>query len=220
MLVIFFERELLNWGNRLLHRFPVRVLRSVNGQGTVALSEGQRPTAKHLEAVWWLFVALSSANEGSPEIYVSKVVFLFTQWPAGPSVSTAPVHPPDCFMIDPNRLINHNAGHYTHILLKTTGTCSVLQPLLSRIMKQLFTTLAFLPALLAEVWCPMFLCKQFLLLILNFLFLTIILWSHLLTSCSVYSTPHPHTFFPAYQGYTRRELETAVHAIQALITQL
>ena len=76
-----------------------------------ALSEGMWPTAKHLDAVGCRFEALSWANEGSPEIYVSKVVLLFTQRPAGPCISTAPVHPRDCFMMKPNRLINHRAGH-------------------------------------------------------------------------------------------------------------
>lgn len=139
MLVVFW-REPLNWGDQLLHRLLARALECVNDH-TAALPEGQRPTAKHSDAVWWLFVALSWANEGPSEIYVSKVVFLFTQRPAGPGVSTAPVHPPDCFMIDPNRLINHSAGHYgyssSRISHKTTGTCRVFQSLSNCIIEQL-----------------------------------------------------------------------------------
>ena len=123
-----------------MHRLPVRALGCVNDHAA-ALSEGQRPTAKHLETVWWLFVALSRANEGSREIYVSKVVFLFTQRPAGPSVSTAPVHPSHCFMINPNRLINHSAGHYCYssvqVSHKMTWTCSILLSLLNCTIEQL-----------------------------------------------------------------------------------
>lgn len=69
-------------------------------------------TAKHLQPVWRLFVAVSWANEGSLEIYVSKVIFLVTRRPAGSNVSAAPVQPSDCFMLAPNRLINHGSGHY------------------------------------------------------------------------------------------------------------
>lgn len=87
-------------------------------------------------------MALSWANEGSPEIYVSKVVFLFTQRQAGPGVSTAPVHPPDCFMIDPNRLMNHSAGRYgyssSQISHQMTGTCSVFESLLNCIEQFFF----------------------------------------------------------------------------------
>lgn len=60
---------------------------------------------------------------------MSKVIFLVAQRPAGPSVSTAPNQPSDCFMFDPNRLINHSPSHYgysvTQISHKITGTCSI-----------------------------------------------------------------------------------------------
>lgn len=118
MLVIFW-RELLNWGYHRLHRFPVSALGCVNDH-TALLSEGRWQSAKHLKAVWWLFVALSWANESSLEIYVSKVIFLVTQRPAGPSVSTAPVQPWSCFMLDPNRLINHSSGHYGYSFTQTS----------------------------------------------------------------------------------------------------
>lgn len=199
-------RELLNWGDRLLHRLLVRALGYVNDHAA-ASSEGLRPTAKHLEAVWWLFVALSWANEGSPEIYVSKVVFLFTQRPAGPSVSTAPVHPPDCFMIDPNRLINHSAGHYGYssaqILHKMTGKHSVFQSLLNRIIEQLLALFwhAFLFLWLLQFKleaCRVLARSFFALLSLNLiiLFLTIVLWSTHFLPCTVYqssSLPRPHS---------------------------
>ncbi len=125
-MLVAFWKELLNWGLQLVRRLPVRAPGCVN-DCAAALSEGPRPKVRHLEAVWRLFVALSWANEGSPEIYVSKVVFLFTQRPAGPCVSTAPVHPLDCFMKDSNSLINHCAGHCGYssaqISHKMTETC-------------------------------------------------------------------------------------------------
>lgn len=125
---------------KLKHHLPVRALGCVKDH-TALLSEGQWQSAKHLKALWWLFVALSWANESSLEIYVSKVIFLVTQRPAGPSVSTAPVQPSNCFMLDPNRLINHSSGHYgysfTQTLHKINGTCSISESLLNCIIKEI-----------------------------------------------------------------------------------
>ena len=192
-----------------MHRLPVRALGCVTDHAA-APSEGRWPTAEHLETVWWLFVALSRANEGSREIYVSKVVFLFTQRPAGPGASTTPVHPSRCFMIDPNRLINHSAGHYCYsseqVSHKMTWTCSILLSLLNCIIKRLlarfghafffFFFTSFERGGLSRP-CKRLLCSPLVILVIRFS--AIVLRSiHLVSLCcvSLSSSPTPTAPLP------------------------
>jgi len=56
------------------------------------------------------FVALSGANGAPPrDSRVQGRFSIHTEAGGARRISTAPVHPPDCFMMDPNSLINHRA---------------------------------------------------------------------------------------------------------------
>lgn len=135
--------------------------------------------------------------------------FLFSQRPAGPSVSTAPVHPPDCFMVHPNRLINHRGWSLRlqrhSDLAQNDGNMQrllVIVELHNRTIVGSFSSCFHFSLWWdCRVLASCFFARLSLILII--LFLTIISWSTHFYPCTEYESrppPPPHPFFPAHQG--------------------
>lgn len=140
--------------------------------------------------------------------------FPFTQRPVGPSISTSPVHPSDCFMIVPNRLINHSPGHYNSDLAQNDWNVPLLPVELHNesIVRSVLAVLSFF--ILLTVLLPSR-SENCCILAVSLLFPDYSVLDHhfmkhplLPLHCLAVSySPNPHTFFPAYQGLTVAQMK-------------